>query len=79
MQHRKLNPSNSPFACSKTYSLKKGLSIRFSFDAASKQISCDWSTEVPMGKKLREIWPAYLAARDDFFTGLDVSVLVLDL
>ena len=55
MQHRKLNPSNSPFACSKTYSLKKGLSIRFSFDAASKQISCDWSTEVPMGKKLREI------------------------
>ncbi len=73
------NGGANPFAYRKTFQLPKGRKIEFCFDAATRRVNCEWEPAVPTGKLLRKIWPAYRAARDDFFVGLDVGVVVLEL
>ena len=69
----------NPFFYSKTYLLPEKLQISFCLDAGNRQIICKWFPDVPNGKLMRKVWPAYITARDDFFIGLGVSIAVLDL
>lgn len=73
------NGGAKPFAYRKTYRLPKGRKIEFCFEAATQCVDCEWEPAVPTGKLLGKIWPAYLAARHDFFAGLGGTVLVVDL
>ncbi len=73
------NSGANPFAYRKAFQLPKGRKIEFCFDAATRSIDCEWEPAVPTGKLLRKIWPAYLAARHDFFAGLGETMLVIDL
>lgn len=73
------NEAESPFVYRKTYCLPKGRRVSFCLDAASSKMICEWHPNVPTGKLLNKIMPEYLAARHDFFSGLGVSVLVVDL
>lgn len=68
----------NPFAYRKAYQLPKGRKIEFCLDAVTRRVDCEWEPALPTGKLLRKIWPAYLAARHDFFAGLGETVLVID-
>lgn len=67
------------FVYRKTYFLPQKLQISFHLDAGNRQVICKWFPDVPNGKLMRKVWPAYVTARDDFFAGLGVSIAVLDL
>lgn len=69
----------NPFGYRKTYFLPEKLQISFDLDAGNRQVICKWFPDVPNGKLMRKVWPAYITARDDFFKGLGVSIAVLDL
>jgi hypothetical protein len=67
------------FVYRKTYFLPEKLKISFHLDAGNRQVICKWFPDVPTGKTMSKVWPAYITARDDFFIGLGVSIAVLDL
>jgi len=71
--------ADNPYVYRKTYFLPEKLQISFCLDAGNRQIICKWFPDVPTGKLMREVWPAYITARDDFFIGLGVSIAVVDL
>jgi hypothetical protein len=77
-QSNSAKSAESPFAYCKTYSLPKGRTIKFRFDATSGEAHCEWSPDIPKGKILRKLWPHYFAARHDFFSGLGGTVVVIE-
>lgn len=91
MEHRRKKPSRkagaslggdtssaSTFAYRKEYVLLKCRKVEFALDAVSRRIDCLWTPDVPTGKMLRKVWPAYIAARHDFLSGLGEPIVVID-
>ena len=53
---------------SEPFDLGRGFKVEFSFDGG--QMSCSWSPRLPVGKRARQLLPAYFEARHVFLTGV---------
>lgn len=71
--HHSYNPAEEPrqlkAICRENVKLDDKFTVDFSF--CNGTMLTQWSPDVPYGKKLRKIYPAYLKARDEFL--LEVS------
>ncbi len=62
---------------SETYALDRRFSVQFAL--SDGQLDARWWPQMPKGRKMRSLAPAYKQARHAFLSTLDMKVVVVDL
>ena len=65
------------FAYRRSYRLNKHYSLEVVL--SGRIIEVRWSPDVPKGRKMRAILPAYRKAREDFLGTLDLNIAVVEI
>lgn len=59
------------------YRLNKRYALEFVL--SGRVIEVRWTPDVPRGRKMRAILPAYRKAREDFLSTLDLNIAVIEI
>lgn len=68
---------DADLAYRRSYQLNKRYSLEFVL--SDRIIEVRWTPDVPKGRKMRAILPAYRKAREDFLSTLDLNIAVVEI